>query len=198
LASPHAQPIARGSKSPIDSRGPGFEEAQPYPALKTTELVFRDNNNFAIGFSTNQSENFQGYHGKQVLIIADEAPGIESGIWDAIAGTMAAGKVHIIMAGNPTMPSGAFFDAFTRERALWHCIGIDAFDSPNLKGLTLEKLLQLDPARAVRSIKTRFLTLPPSAGYTINILCGGTGMNAVRPTGCRVSEPSFPNRHKMR
>jgi phage terminase large subunit len=117
----------------------------PYPALKTTELVFRDNNNFAIGFSTNQSENFQGYHGKQVLIIADEAPGIESGIWDAIAGTMAAGKVHIIMAGNPTMPSGAFFDAFTRERALWHCIGIDAFDSPNLKGLTLEKLLQLDP-----------------------------------------------------
>ena len=58
---------------------------------------------------------------------------------------MAAGKVHIIMAGNPTMPSGAFFDAFTRERALWHGIGIDAFDSPNLKGLTLEKLLQLDP-----------------------------------------------------
>ena len=43
------------------------------------------------------------------------------------------------------MPSGAFFDAFTRERALWHGIGIDAFDSPNLKGLTLEKLLQLDP-----------------------------------------------------
>jgi phage terminase large subunit len=53
----------------------------PYPKLKTTELKFRDDNNFAIGFSTNQTENFQGYHGKHVLIIADEAPGIESGIW---------------------------------------------------------------------------------------------------------------------
>jgi phage terminase large subunit len=118
----------------------------PYPQLKTTELKFRDDNNFAIGFSTNQAENFQGYHGKYVLIIADEAPGIESGIWDAVAGVMAGGKVHVVMAGNPTIPSGAFFDAFTRERGLWNCFTIDAFDSPNLEGLSIEQLLRLDPA----------------------------------------------------
>src|SRR6266851_7185744 len=118
----------------------------PYPKLKTTELKFRDENNFAIGFSTNQAENFQGYHGKQVLIIADEAPGIESGIWDAVAGTMAGGQVHLIMAGNPTEPCGAFFDAFSSERALWNCFTISAFDSPNLMGLELEQLLRLDPA----------------------------------------------------
>ncbi len=118
----------------------------PYPKLKTTEFKFRDDNNFAIGFSTNQTENFQGYHGKYVLIIADEAPGIEAGIWDAVAGTMAGGVVHIVMAGNPTVPAGAFYDAFTKERGLWNCFTIGAFDSPNLKGLTLEQLLQLDPA----------------------------------------------------
>lgn len=78
----------------------------PYPKLKPTELKFRDDNNFAIGFSTNQAENFQGYHGKYVLIIADEAPGIESVIWDAMAGTMAGGKVHIVMAGNPMVSFG--------------------------------------------------------------------------------------------
>ncbi len=118
----------------------------PYPELKSTELKFRGENNFAIGFSTNQSENFQGYHGKYVLIIADEAPGIESGIWDAVAGTMAGGVVHIVMAGNPTAPSGAFFDAFARDRALWKCYTISVFDSPNLKGLTLEQLLEMDPS----------------------------------------------------
>jgi phage terminase large subunit len=106
----------------------------PYPKLRTTELKFRDDNNFAIGFSTNQAENFQGYHGKYVLIIADAAPGIESGIWDAVASTMAGGKVHIVMAGNPTTPSGAFFDAFAGERGLWNCFTISAFDSPNLAG----------------------------------------------------------------
>ena len=117
----------------------------PYPQPNTTDFKFRGDDNFAIGFSTNQVENFQGYHGEHVLIIADEAPGIESGIWDAIAGTMAGGKVHIVMAGNPTIPSGAFFDAFTRERGLWNCVSISAFDSPNLAGLDLERLLKLDP-----------------------------------------------------
>jgi phage terminase large subunit len=117
-----------------------------YPELKNTELRLRDESNFALGFSTDKAENFQGYHGQHVLIIADEAPGIETGVWDAIAGTMAGGKVHIVMAGNPTVPSGTFYDAFTRERELWNCITVDAFDSPNLKGLGLDELLQMDPA----------------------------------------------------
>jgi hypothetical protein len=118
----------------------------PFPKLKTTELKFRGDNNFAMGFSTNQGENFQGYHGKQVLIIGDEAPGIEPGIFDAIAGIMAGGNVHVVMAGNPTIPSGPFFDAFSTERRIWNCITVGAFDSPNLKGLELEQLLALDPA----------------------------------------------------
>jgi len=118
----------------------------PYPELNATELKFRGDNNFAFGLSTNQAENFQGYHGKHLLIIADEAPGISSEIWDAIAGTMAGGNVHVAMAGNPTIPSGVFFDAFHRERGSYSCITIDAFESPNLKGLRLEELLQLDPS----------------------------------------------------
>ncbi len=117
-----------------------------YPKLKSSELTFRDERNFALGFSTNQAINFQGYHAPQLLIIADEAPGIEPGIFDAIAGTMAGGRVHIVMAGNPTIPSGPFFDAFTKERGLWKCLSIDAFDSPNLAGLNLEQLLAMDPA----------------------------------------------------
>jgi hypothetical protein len=80
-----------------------------------------------------------------VLIIADEAPGIESGVRDAIAGAMAGGRVRIVMAGNPTLPAGAFFDAFSRLRGIWNCIIIDAFDSPNMKGLGLQQLLEMDP-----------------------------------------------------
>lgn len=118
-----------------------------YPPLNATDLTLRGDANFALGLSTDQAENFQGYHGKHVLIIADEAPGIGAGIWDAIAGTMAGGRVHIVMAGNPTLPSGGFFDAFNRERGLWKCITIDAFDSPNLKGVTLEQLMQMDPVQ---------------------------------------------------
>ena len=31
----------------------------PFPQLKTTELKFRDDNNFALGFSTDQAETFR-------------------------------------------------------------------------------------------------------------------------------------------
>jgi hypothetical protein len=118
----------------------------PYPDLNMTELKLRGDDNFALGLSTNQAENFQGYHGKHVLIIADEAPGIEAEIWDAMAGVAAGGDVRIVMAGNPTTPSGPFYDAFHRERASWNCISINAFDSPNLEGVSLEQLLQFDPS----------------------------------------------------
>jgi hypothetical protein len=170
----------------------------PYPKLKTTELKFRDDNNFALGFSTNQAENFQGYHGKQVLIIADEAPGIESGIWDAVAGTMAGGEVHIVMAGNPTVPSGAFFDAFTKERGLWNCFTISAFDSPNLIGLELEQLLRLDLLRAGRSIATSFHTWLRSVGPTSSTLPGGTVVKAARRTGWHGCWRGFRTRRRTR
>jgi terminase large subunit-like protein len=118
----------------------------PYPPLKATEIKFRDENNFAIGFSTNQTENFQGYHGKYVLIIADEAPGIESGIWDAVAEPWPAERsLSSWPATRPFRPMLSF-DAFTQERGLWSCFTIDPFDSPNLKELDLEQLLRMDPS----------------------------------------------------
>jgi hypothetical protein len=170
----------------------------PYPKLKTTELKFRDDNNFALGFSTNQAENFQGYHGKQVLIIADEAPGIESGIWDAVAGTMAGGEVHIVMAGNPTVPSGAFFDAFTKERGIWNCFTISAFDSPNLIGLELEQLLRLDPAEGGPLDRNPFHTWLRSVGPTNNTLPGGIAMKAARRTGWHGCWRGFRTRRRTR
>ena len=55
-------------------------------------------------------------------------------------------KLHMVMAGNPILPAGAFFDAFSRGRDLWNCICVDAFDSPNLAGFSLDQLLQMDPS----------------------------------------------------
>jgi hypothetical protein len=115
-----------------------------FPDFNQTSMKLRGENNFALGLATNRAENFQGYHGGHILILADEAPGIESGIWAAIDGVMAGGQPHVVMAGNPTIPSGAFYDAFNSERALWNCITMDAFDTPNLRGLTLEDLLQME------------------------------------------------------
>ena len=98
---------------------------------------------FAIGLSTDSAERFQGHHSPNLLVILDEAPGVRAEIWEAAESLRAGGNATILALGNPTTPSGPFYDAFTSARSLWACRTISAFDSPNLAGLDVEQLLNL-------------------------------------------------------
>ncbi len=109
-----------------------------YPVTPTTTAWKLDANHYAVGLSTNEGSRFQGFHGNDVLIIIDEAPGVRPQIFEAIEGIRAGGDVRILMLGNPTIASGPFYDAFTSNRENWNCLSISA----NLEGLTLESLLQ--------------------------------------------------------
>jgi phage terminase large subunit len=99
--------------------------------------------NYATGLATDQGVKFQGFHSGHLLVVIDEAPGVEADIWEAIEGTRAGGEVHILALGNPTLAGGPFHTAFTSERELWRTISIDAFDTPNLEGFALDDLRKL-------------------------------------------------------
>lgn len=86
---------------------------------------------YALGASSSAGVNIQGFHGTNVLMICDEAPGIETEVWDAVEGIRAGGSVRLLELGNPVIPSGHFFDSFTRNRSIYNCISISAFDTPN-------------------------------------------------------------------
>ena len=98
--------------------------------------------NYIQGISTNEAVKFQGIHGREHPDHRDEAPGIRADIWDAIEG-VGRGDVHASMLGNPVIPSGYFFNAFGRGRAIWDTFTISAFDTPNLAGVTMEQLLAM-------------------------------------------------------
>ncbi len=110
---------------------------------RTTTGWKLDDKRYALGFSSSKGVNAQGFHGKRVWIFADEAVGISPDLWDAIDGIRSSGDVHLVKLCNPTVPSGAPFDDFTKLRGSTCCITISAFDTPNLEGLTLETLLAL-------------------------------------------------------
>ena len=112
-----------------------------FPPLNQTELRLGPNN-YAIGLSTNEGVRFQGFHGR-ILIILDEAPGVKPEIWEAIEGIRAGGDVRVLALGNPTISSGPFYDAFATNRSGWRTFTIDAFNTPNLVGLSVEELLDL-------------------------------------------------------
>jgi hypothetical protein len=108
--------------------------------------------NYGKGWSTRSDVSagagvrFSGFHGGKILLIIDEAPGVGQDIWDGIQGIQAGGEVHVIALGNPVIPSGPFFDIFHTKRAGWHCISIDAFETPNLIGLTPHDIQKMTPA----------------------------------------------------
>lgn len=106
--------------------------------LNQTELIIGPQC-YATGLSTNEGVRFQGFHGR-VLIVIDEAPGVLPEIWEAIEGIRAAGDVRVLALGNPTIASGPFYDAFGADRARWQTFTIDAFNTPNLRGVTLDAL----------------------------------------------------------
>ena len=49
---------------------------------------------------------------------------LKNDLWDAIEGIRAAGDVRLVKLCNPTVPSGAPYEDFTRLRATTTCITI--------------------------------------------------------------------------
>lgn len=113
-----------------------------FPKPLQVELRINENRR-AIGFATDDGTKFQGYHG-DILIIMDEATGIEPEIWDAIDGIRAGGQVHLLALANPTIASGPFFEIYHKKTPGWNRFTISAFDTPNLKDVSLQKLITMN------------------------------------------------------
>ena len=104
----------------------------------------RDPLHLAFGLSTDRTDSFQGVHGENLMVVADEAAGVADemfGILDSF------GPVCELYIGNPTSGEGRFIQAAQNEELGYACVKIDAFDSPAWTGEKVETrvLRQLMP-----------------------------------------------------
>ena len=106
------------------------------------------------GISTDDPSNYQGFHAPNVLIILDEATGIEGPIWEA-AGLMAIPPTGKILGlGNPTDASSHFFEECEVAEATgkWKRLIISGENHPNFiqrksvvaGAITYEKITELE------------------------------------------------------
>jgi len=129
------------------------------PECSTTGLRINEER-YGLGFSASKGVNAQGFHGKDVLIITDESPGIGADVWDAVEGIRSAGRVRQIKLGNPTVPSGPFFEDFTRGRAATNCITISAFDTPNLLNPDTGRPFTIEQLQALPADQLEYAPVP--------------------------------------
>jgi len=85
---------------------------------------------FAAGYTANSADSFQGRHEERVLIIFDEAIGVDSQFWDAAQGMLTGDECYMLAILNPTDTSSrAYEEAMS---GAWHRISISAMNHPNI------------------------------------------------------------------
>lgn len=85
---------------------------------------------FAIGLSTNDPTRFQGIHAPFVLIVFDEATGVDGEIWEAAEGVAVGNNDKFLAIGNPTDPTSEFKRKCDSE--LWNVVHLSAEEHPNV------------------------------------------------------------------
>lgn len=120
----------------------------------------------AVTWSKENTEAFAGLHnkGKRIVVIYDEASGIDDKVWEVTLGALTDEETEIIWIafGNPTKNTGEFRWCFGKNRALWHTRQID---SRTVEGTNKVYLNSLVVAYGIDSdiVKVRVLGQFPSA-----------------------------------
>ena len=90
-----------------------------------------DEQRFALGFSTNNALNIQGFHSEQLLVVVTEAHAMPQLHMDAIKRLQ---PERLLLVGNALSRDGEFYASHHTKRNLYHRIAISAFDTPNFTG----------------------------------------------------------------
>lgn len=86
---------------------------------------------FAIGISSDTPEGFQGYHEEHLMVLVDEAAGIEYDVFTAIQTCAASPTNKILLVGNPTDPTGFFAHTHSKYPG-WTKFNMSCYESPNI------------------------------------------------------------------
>jgi len=78
-----------------------------------------------------EAYRIEGFHSPNVLILLDQAHGINPKIWDICVGLNTTETSRTLVLGNPASASGRYYDACKSHK--WNKIKVTAFDSPNVK-----------------------------------------------------------------
>lgn len=148
-----------------------------FPADKDKLFTWRID---MVPWSEHNTTAFQGLHnqGKRILIIFDEASEIPKVIWTTAQGALSDANTQIIWfaAGNPTEPSGEFFNIHQpgpwdpdtgASLNPWTCYAIDSRSVSFTNKKELERQIKADPEGLESDIiKVRILGEFPKTGLT--------------------------------
>lgn len=100
--------------------------------IKSQRIFSIDGISFAVARTARpeRPEALQGLHQENVLVVVDEASGVEDAIFEAAESTLTSPESYIILTSNPTRSYGFFFDTHHRFRDEWSTFHLSSIDCP--------------------------------------------------------------------
>lgn len=80
--------------------------------------------------SKENSEALAGVHADWVMLLGDEASGIEEQIFIVMDGALTSGNFLVILIGNPTRNDGYFYDSHHKNKDMWLNVELNGIESP--------------------------------------------------------------------
>ena len=117
-------------KSYIDALPAVLLDMVEYTA-ETVRLREAPNESF-IHAKVSRLDNFdalQGVHSEHVMLCVDEAAGVHEKVYQAAYGSMSSESARMVLCGNPTKPTGYFFDTFHALKGEWKNFHISCLES---------------------------------------------------------------------
>lgn len=84
---------------------------------------------YALGLASNKEDNFQWFHAENLLVIADEAGGINNNTLQVMEALLTSHWTRLLYIWNPTQASWGFYDSHKSD--MYYKMSISCFDTPN-------------------------------------------------------------------
>src|SRR5213078_606738 len=87
-------------------------------------------------------EAMAGLHSASILLVADEASGIDEAVYEAAGGSMSSPGAITLLIGNPTRSSGFFWRCHLMERDRWFTMRVSSADSRRVSSAYCDEIAQ--------------------------------------------------------
>ncbi|HEY2419140.1 MAG TPA: DEAD/DEAH box helicase family protein [Steroidobacteraceae bacterium] len=85
-------------------------------------------------------EAMAGLHSSSILLVADEASGIDEAVYEAAGGSMSSAGAITLLIGNPTRSSGFFWRCHVMERDRWFTMRVSSADSNRVSATYVQEI----------------------------------------------------------
>ncbi len=92
--------------------------------------------------SKENTEALAGIHADWVMLIADEASGVEEPVFETMEGSLTSGNILVFLISNGTRSTGYFYNTHHKDSLMWQNYSFSSLDSPRVDQKYVDGIVQ--------------------------------------------------------